>query len=193
MGSFSPCTHAAGALHACMPSAMHTCTSMAAYLLPPCECRYVQQNCIHTISGLEKLENLDTINLSQNQLRHLEGLSCCPNLRTLICTNNQLASVASVQHLTECKGLHTLDLQDNQISDPAVLDVLKQLPELRCLYLKGNPVVSSIKNYRKTLIAALPELKYLDERPVFEDERRLVTAWWVQHRLSQHAGPFQQA
>jgi hypothetical protein len=35
----------------------------------------------------------------------------------------------------------------------------------------------SIRNYRKTVIAALPELKYLDERPVFEDERRLVNAW----------------
>ena len=55
--------------------------------------------------------------------------------------------------------------------------MLKQLPNLKCLYLQGNPVVSHMKNYRKTMIAALPSLGYLDERPVFEDERRMVTAW----------------
>jgi dynein assembly factor 1, axonemal len=53
------------------------------------------------------------------------------------------------------------------------------MTDLRCLYLKGNPVVSAIKNYRKTIVAALPNLQYLDERPVFEDERRLVSAWCV--------------
>ncbi len=213
----------------------------------------MQQNCIQHISGLEELANLDTLNISQNQIRKLEGLSCCPSLRTLICTNNQLAGVDSLRHLAECKGLHTLDLQNNNISDPAIVDqVLVHLPELRCahpegagrlcrlrrqgrqrgsssvchsccacraarrrrgsgcfpcspatrlragiphsrrtnqvgrharetprrcLYLKGNPVVSQIKNYRKALVAALPELRYLDDRPVFEDERRIVNAW----------------
>jgi dynein assembly factor 1 len=139
----------------------------------------VQQNCISHVSGLEALENLDTINLSYNQLRRLDGLACCPALRTLICTNNYLTSVESIAHLAGCTGLHTLDLQNNQLSDPAILDILRQLPELRCLYLKGNPVVSAIRNYRKTIVAALPELRYLDERPVFDDERRLVTAWCV--------------
>lgn len=142
-----------------------------------CCCRYLQQNCIQTINGLEELHNLDTLNVSYNQIRTLSGLSCCPVLRTLICTNNQLSNLDSLQHLADCKTLHTLDLQNNNISDPAVLEVFKQLPELRCLYLKGNPVVSNTKNYRKSIIAALPELRYLDERPVFDDERRLVTAW----------------
>lgn len=58
-----------------------------------------------------------------------------------------------------------------------VLDTLKQLPELRCLYLKGNPVVSAIPQYRRTLVAALPGLTYLDDRPVFPIERRCAEAW----------------
>ena len=99
-------------------------------------------------------------------------------LSTLICTNNQLASLDSIVHLTECKNLTTLDLQANHIADPDILDgVLKKMPSLKCLYLKGNPVVSMIKNYRKVVMAALPNLGYLDEKPVFEDERRLVNAW----------------
>lgn len=142
-------------------------------------CRYVQQNNIYAVSGLDRLQALDTLNISHNAISKLENLSCCPNLRTLICTHNKLSDVESIAHLAEVKGLHTLDLQNNDLQDPAILDIIKQLPELKCLYLKGNPVVSKMKNYRKTIIAAIPTLAYLDERPVFEDERRIVDAWWV--------------
>ena len=98
-------------------------------------------------------------------------------LTTLICANNRLSSLESIAHLAECKSLTTVDLQTNCLADPAILDVLKQMPNLKCLYLKGNPVVSTMKNYRKVMVAAIPGLGYLDERPVFEDERRMVNAW----------------
>ena len=98
-------------------------------------------------------------------------------LTTLICTNNQLATLDSIAHLAELQALTTLDLQGNALADPAVINLLKQMPNLRCLYLKGNPVVSVIKNYRKVVVAAIPTLGYLDERPVFEDERRMIDAW----------------
>ena len=142
-------------------------------------CRYAQQNSICFIAGLEGLENLDTLNLSNNHISKLENLSCCPNLKTFICTHNKLDSLESVAHLAECTGLQTLDLQNNELDDPAILDVIKAIQGLKCLYLKGNPMVSKIRNYRKTLISSLPDLTYLDDRPVFPDERRIVTAWWV--------------
>jgi len=34
-----------------------------------------------------------------------------------------------------------------------------------------------MKNYRKTLIHKLPKLKFLDDRPVFDDERRFAEAF----------------
>ena len=51
------------------------------------------------------------------------------------------------------------------------------LPVLSVLYLRGNPAVSAMRGYRKTLIAALPGLNYLDDRPVFKTERLCAEAW----------------
>ena len=79
--------------------------------------------------------------------------------------------------LLECPMLTVLDLQDNRIEDVAIIDLLKQLPNLKVLYLKGNPVVEQIKNYRKIVISTFPKLTYLDDRPVFPDDRRLAEAW----------------
>jgi dynein assembly factor 1, axonemal len=139
--------------------------------------RYVQQNCITHISGLENVPLLDTLNISSNRLKKLEGLTCCPLLTTLIATDNLLSDYDSVAHVAGCKALLTLDLQNNKIDDPAIVDVLTQIPDLRCLYLKGNPVVSKIKSYRKTIIAQIPTLTYLDDRPVFPVERKCAEAW----------------
>ncbi|CAN0537511.1 unnamed protein product [Ectocarpus sp. 12 AP-2014] len=49
--------------------------------------------------------------------------------------------------------------------------------DLRVLYLQGNPVVKCIRHYRKTLVSKCATLKYLDDRPVFDDERRRCAAW----------------
>lgn len=56
-------------------------------------------------------------------------------------------------------------------------EVLCQMPELKVLYLKGNPFVTAIRNYRKTVIAKIPQLSYLDDRPVFKDDRRCAEAF----------------
>ncbi len=69
-----------------------------------------------------------------------------------------------------------------------VLDTLKCLTELRCVYLRGNPVVSAIPQYRRTLLAALPGLTYLDDRPVFPTERRCAEAWRAQWLLAERSG-----
>ena len=38
-------------------------------------------------------------------------------------------------------------------------------------------MVKKIKNYRKTVINSLPGLKYLDDRPVFDEDRRHAEAF----------------
>jgi hypothetical protein len=43
--------------------------------------------------------------------------------------------------------------------------------------LTGNPVVSTITNYRKTMILECKSLTYLDSRPVFPRDRACAEAW----------------
>eukprot|EP00884_Botryococcus_braunii_P007995 jgi/Botrbrau1/17197/Bobra.126_1s0002.1 len=140
-------------------------------------CIYAQHNCIWDLSGLEGLLNLDTLNLSNNNIESLNHIDQCPMLHTLLLANNRLESLNSIAVLANCKELSTLDLQGNKLEDPEVLDILKSIPDLRCLYLQGNPVVSRIPSYRKTVISTLRQLTYLDDRPVFELERRCAEAW----------------
>ena len=67
----------------------------------------------------------------------------------------------------------SLDLTDNKISDELVLpEIFEKMPNLAVLYLHGNEVCKKIEHYRKTLIFKLKKLRYLDDRPVFDEERR---------------------
>jgi dynein assembly factor 1 len=70
-----------------------------------------------------------------------------------------------------------LDLSNNRIEDPAIIDILAEIVNLGVLNLQGNPVIGKIPHYRRIVISRLKKLNYLDDRPVFEEERRLVTAW----------------
>ncbi|EIE21562.1 outer arm dynein light chain 1 [Coccomyxa subellipsoidea C-169] len=143
-------------------------------------CLFLQQNAIHDLSGLHCLPGLEVLNISTNHLEDLSGIVHCSALQTLLCSNNKLSSYESIAHIRHCQQISTLDLRENEIEDPEVLEIFAGLPQLRCLYLKGNPVVESIRSYRKTVISRLPGLTYLDERPIFDVERRCAEAWCAQ-------------
>lgn len=138
---------------------------------------YLHENIIETIEGLDNLLELDNINLSKNFIRKVEGLSQCKLLTSLNLANNHLSTYDGIVELLNYPSLQTVDLQHNRIDDPAVVEIFAQMPALRVLYLMGNPCVKQIKHYRKTIISKCKDLRYLDDRPVFDDERRRVDAW----------------
>lgn len=56
-------------------------------------------------------------------------------------------------------------------------EVFEKMSDLRVLYVMNNKFIKNIKNYRKTVTAKLPKLCYLDDRPVFEEDRRHADAF----------------
>ena len=149
-------------------------STQSALLMPS---RFAQQNLLTSLSGLANTPGVTNLNISSNSLDSLKGIEVCPYLSTLSADGNHISTYEGIQPVLECQELQTLDLQRNDIEDPAVISIFQQLPQLKCLYLKGNPVVSKVKNYRKTIISTIPNLTYLDDRPVDEQERRCAVAW----------------
>lgn len=138
---------------------------------------YLHENIIELIEGLDKLVEIDSINLSKNFIKKVENLSHLKKLTSLNLSHNHLTSLESVEHLQHIPSLQTIDLQHNKLTDPNILEILAKLPDLRVLYLQGNPVVKAIPYYRKTIIYKCQGLRYLDDRPIFDEERRRTMAW----------------
>ena len=52
-----------------------------------------------------------------------------------------------------------------------------KMPNLAVLVCKDNDFCRKIENFRKTVIAKIPTLEYLNDRPVFPEDRRLAEAF----------------
>ncbi|XP_046558606.1 dynein axonemal assembly factor 1-like [Haliotis rubra] len=142
-------------------------------------CLYLQQNLLTHIENLEPLQQLDSLNVSNNSIRRIENIACLPVLHTLNISHNRLKTADDIRELVHCKNLGVLDLSHNKLEDPTIVDVFEQMEELRVLTLSGNPVIKDIKNYRKTIIVRVKDLRHLDDRPVFPKERACAEAWAV--------------
>lgn len=133
-------------------------------------CLFLQSNAITRISNLSLLKSLQMINLSNNLITRIENLAGIPKLHTLEISRNRLTSVADVSHLLLCKPITVLDLSYNRLDDARCMAVWEGMPNLHVIYLQGNPVTQKIADvwgsYRKYVLARLPALTFLDERPV---------------------------
>ncbi|XP_016964518.1 dynein axonemal assembly factor 1 homolog [Drosophila biarmipes] len=143
------------------------------------KCLFLQNNLITKMENLNPCRELDTLNLSSNHIRKIQniGSDILPVLNTLNISSNYLKDCESLSDLVQCKNLSVLDLSNNRIDDILIVKVFEQMPSLRVLVLQGNPVVSRLPQYRKTLILACKELTYLDSRPVFPRDRACAEAW----------------
>lgn len=140
---------------------------------------FLSENCIRKIEGLETCVDLWSLNLSSNFIERIDGLSKLRKLNTLIIAKNKIGfgGVDDVAELLDTT-INTLDIQGNRISDPDVLpEIFARMSDLRVLYLKDNPCGKKIPNYRKGITAYCKNLKYLDDRPVFPEDRRAAEAF----------------
>ena len=104
---------------------------------------YLQNNLIPKIENIQKLKELEYLNLAVNNVRKIEGLSTCESLYKLDLTLNFIeldALKESIEHLALC-------------------------PAIKELTLTGNPW-TDWKEYRDYVIAKIPQLCRLDSTDI---------------------------
>ncbi|NXQ62490.1 LRC46 protein, partial [Anthoscopus minutus] len=126
--------------------------------LPTSTIRLDREN-ISCIGKLQRLGEIHSLYLQQNQIEKIENLESFPNLRFLCLAGNRIQRVENLQALPH---LSALDLSRNQIR---VLDTEELPRSLQILDLAGNECTRQ-DGYRDLVVAALPRLLQLDSRPV---------------------------
>ena len=97
--------------------------------------------------SLASLVALRALNLSLCMIESLHSLSRnpLPAITALNLRGNRLRSLAGIERLL---SLERLDLRDNQLTDPMEIARLTSLPEIREIWVSGNPFVKSFSGNR---------------------------------------------
>ncbi|RAK83556.1 leucine rich repeat domain protein [Aspergillus costaricaensis CBS 115574] len=97
--------------------------------------------------SLASLVALRALNLSHCMIESLHSLSRnpLPAITALNLRGNRLRSLAGIERLL---SLERLDLRDNNLTDPTEIARLTNLPEIREIWVSGNPFVKTHPNYR---------------------------------------------
>lgn len=134
----------------------------------------LDNNIIIKIQGLDELVNLKWLDLSFNLIERIEGLDNLKELEDLSLFSNCIKEIDGLESLTK---LNVLSVGRNKIGD---LDkTLKYLKinlksRLQVLKIEENDFYKQDKDkdFRKTIIAWLKNLKYLDYKIIDEKERQ---------------------
>jgi len=123
----------------------------------------IQINDILKIKNLEKLTDIEILDISGHKITEIKGLEKLTNLKKLWLKNNQI---------TEIKGLNTLEnLEDLRLSENKILEIkgLERLTNLKELWLYGNQIaeiegLDNLENLKKLILYNNPisEIKGLD-------------------------------
>ncbi|XP_014885009.1 leucine-rich repeat and guanylate kinase domain-containing protein isoform X1 [Poecilia latipinna] len=123
-------------------------------------------NKITKISNLGNLPLIDLC-LRGNQLHCTEGLEKLQNIQVLDLSRNCITSISGIQNL---RLLYLIDLEKNQIMEIEDLKYVIELPMLTNLNLLDNPVQEH-HNYRLTVIFLHQGLSVLDNKKVTVEEK----------------------
>lgn len=139
---------------------------------------FLQNNLLTKIEGIETCVDLVRINLSNNLLERVEGMTTLKKLQHLDISKNQIKLTSDMQELTELPELIGIDCASNLITDQEnVVEFFTQMQTLITIQSKDNPFARHIKQIRRRLTNALPNLYYFDDRPITEIDRAAAKAW----------------
>uniref|UniRef100_A0A671SID3 U2 small nuclear ribonucleoprotein A'-like n=1 Tax=Sinocyclocheilus anshuiensis TaxID=1608454 RepID=A0A671SID3_9TELE len=117
------------------------------------------------------LDQFDTVDLSDNEIRKLDGFPLLKRLKTLLMNNNRICRIGEnlEQSLPDLKELI---LTSNNIQElftfggeSGDLDPLASVKSLSLLSLLRNPVTNK-KHYRLYVINKIPQIRVLDFQKV---------------------------
>ncbi|CAH8826323.1 unnamed protein product [Trichobilharzia szidati] len=142
------------------------------------------------------LDQFDTIDLSENEIRKLDGFPLLKRLKSIILTNNKIARIAE-DFGQQLPNLVTLILTGNYLSDLKDLDPLSTCEKLDFLSLLHCPVTMRA-NYRLYVISRVSSLRFLDYRRVTQAERKLARSMFkrlpvLSNSISNLKVPYQKA
>ena len=100
---------------------------------------------------LASLTALRALNLSNCMIESLHSLARnpLPAISALNLRANRLGSIAGIERLL---SLERLDLRDNRLTDPTEMARLTGIPDIREIWVIGNPLVKTHASYRVTIL-----------------------------------------
>lgn len=134
----------------------------------------LQNNSIAT-ALLRGLKSLESLSLANNRLEALPDFSDQEELVYLDLSGNRIT--AAFAELGKLKNLRVLDLGECGIDLPEneffnfVLPHLKKLAKLEYINFSGNPIQTTIREFRYFIIQELPKLKYLNWELIAKEDR----------------------
>ncbi|XP_028268413.1 dynein regulatory complex subunit 3 [Parambassis ranga] len=132
----------------------------------------LNNNDIKKIQGLDYLVNLTWLNLSFNKIRKIEGLEFLVKLQVLNLSNNRISVLENMDTL---ENLTHFMISNNLLRRLDNVLCLKQFKNLVTVTLGGNPFRQE-EDYKHFVAAFVPNLTYLDFRPLDEDTRKEASA-----------------
>ncbi len=141
---------------------------------------------IRDIKGIEKLFDLEELDLSHNEIKYIRGLDNLKNLKRLDLNSNEIKILSGLDHQ---RNLETLTLEDNKIRS---IRGLFYLTNLKYLDLRSNDIrkISGLSELRKleylnlfnnkiTRIEGMENLRNLEsficyENPIKHDQEEIL-------------------
>jgi len=112
---------------------------------------------IEFIENLEDL-NIETLNLAQNKIKMISGLS---TLKKLTCLDLSRNDITKLKGIEQNEFLRFLDMSGNKINKVRQVSYIEELPLLTELDMSFNPIQER-KCYRLQILYKIPQLRKLD-------------------------------